>query len=362
MEKVIYDILKKLNDNNYESYIIGGFVRDKLLGINTLDVDITTKAKPKEVLELFPDLDIKLHEYGNVSFEKDNYKFDITTFRKDIKYKNNHKPESIEYIESFEEDLLRRDFTINAISIDINDQIIDKHDGRKDLKRRVIRSIGDPDSKIKEDPLRILRAIRFATVFKFRIDNQLKEAIIKHKDLVKNLSYERKKEELTKIFGSKNKKYGVRLLESFGLLEPLELKNIKYVLRTNDLIGMWSMITDANYAFTKSEKELIKKIKSLMNEDINDKFVEYRYGGYALSVVSDLKKLNTKKIILKYDKLPIKDRNEIAITAEDICTVLGKAPSSFLGDIFEDIETLLLKGAIKNDKESLQKYIKDNYK
>ena len=117
MEKVIYNVLKKLEDNNYESYIVGGYVRDKLLGKKGFDIDITTKARPKEVLELFPDLDVKLHEYGNVSFETDNYKFDITTFRKDIKYKDRRKPECIEYIDSLEEDLVRRDFTINSICI-----------------------------------------------------------------------------------------------------------------------------------------------------------------------------------------------------------------------------------------------------
>ena len=127
MEKVIYNVLKKLEDSNYESYIVGGYVRDKLLGKKGFDIDITTKARPKEVLELFPEYDVKLHDYGNVSFETDNYKFDITTFRKDIKYEDNRKPERVEYIDSFEEDLLRRDFTINSICMNANDKIIDLH-------------------------------------------------------------------------------------------------------------------------------------------------------------------------------------------------------------------------------------------
>ena len=84
MEKIIYNVLRKLEENGYESYIVGGYVRAKLLGISSMDIDITTKARPKEVLELFSDYDVKIHEYGNVSFEIDSYKFDITTFRKDI--------------------------------------------------------------------------------------------------------------------------------------------------------------------------------------------------------------------------------------------------------------------------------------
>lgn len=361
MEKVIYNVLKKLVDNGYESYVVGGYVRDKLLGKKSMDIDITTKARPKEVLELFPDYDVKLHEYGNVSFEVDSYKFDITTFRKDIKYKNNRKPESIEYIDSFEEDLLRRDFTINAICLDIHDKIIDLHDGRHDIKKRIVRSIGDPDFKMEEDALRMLRAIRFASVFKFNIESSLKSAIIDHKNLLAELSYERKREELNKIFCSKYKKYGIKLLSDYGLLEALDLKDIEYAYTSNDLIAIWAMITDQDYAFTKNEKDLIKNIKSLMNEDINDPFVQYKYGSYCLSVVSNLKKMNTKKIMANYDKLPIKDRNEIAITADEICMILGKEPDSFLKTIFDDIEFLILKKIIKNDKKVLSEYIKQVY-
>ena len=361
MEKIISDVLDKLEDNSYESYVVGGYVRDHLLGIKSYDIDITTKARPKEVLELFPTYDITIEDYGNVSFEDGDYTFDITTFRKDIKYENNRKPEEIIYIDSFVEDLTRRDFTINAICLDKEGKIIDLYDGRKDLKRKIIRSIGDPDQKIEEDILRTLRAIRFATVFKFRLDNSLKDAIIKHKDLLSNLSYERKREELNKILCSKNKKYGIKLLTSLELLEPLELKDINNALYTNDLIGMWAMITDSDYAFTRQEKDLIKSIRSLMNEDINDPIIEYKYGAYTLSVVSDLKRLNTKKIIAKYDKLPIKDRNEIAISAEEICEILNRKPDSFLKEIIDNIESLILKGKIKNEKEAVTKYIKDNY-
>ena len=361
MDKIIYSVLKKLEDNNYESYVVGGYVRDKLLNIETLDIDITTKAKPKEVLELFKDYNVVLHEYDNVSFEIENYKFDVTTFRKDIKYKDNRKPEKIIYIESFEEDLKRRDFTINSICLDMDNNLIDLYDGKKDLRKKLIRTIGDPYKKMEEDALRILRAVRFATIFRFKLDNELKLAIIKNKHLLKNLSYERKKEELNKIFCSKYKKYGVKLINELGLCEELELKDLKYVLRTKDLIGIWAMITDVDYAFTKKEKDLIKKIKLVMNENINDIFVKYKYGSYPISVVSDLKRINTKKIMSNYEKLPIKDRDELNITVEEICKLLGKAPDSFLKEIFEDIEKKVLMGKIPNKKEELKKYISNKY-
>lgn len=361
MDKIIYNVLKTLENNNYESYIVGGYVRDMLLGNISMDIDITTKARPKEVLELFKEYDVKIHEYGNVSFDISGYKFDITTFRKDIKYKKSRKPEKIVYIDSFEEDLKRRDFTINSICLDLDENIIDLYDGRKDLKRKLVRSIGDPNRKLEEDALRILRAVRFASVMKFRLDDELKRAIIDNRELIRDLSFERKKEELNKIFCSKHKKYGVKLLRDLKLLDVLDLKDIEYVLRTNDLIGMWAMITDKDYAFTKKEKDLIKKIRIVMNEDINDIFVQYKYGSYPISVVSDLKGYNTKKIMSKYDKIPIKDREEISINVEEICSVLGKAPDSFLGNIFEDIEHKILDGSLVNDKGVLKEYISSNY-
>lgn len=361
MEKPIYEVLKKLEDNGFESYIVGGYVRDKLLGISSLDVDITTKARPKEVVELFPSLDIQVHEYGNVSFEIDNFKFDITTFRKDIKYKDNRKPERVIYIDCFEDDLKRRDFTINSICLDLDSNIIDLYDGKKDLKRRILKSIGDPYKKLEQDSLRILRAVRFATIFKLRLDNELKSAIIKNKHLLKNLSVIRKKEELSKIFCSKNKKYGIKLLKELKLLEELDLKDINYVLYTNDLIGMWAMITEVDYGFSKQEKELIKKIKTAMNEDINDIFIQYEYGSYPISVCSDLKRLNTRKIMNKYDNLPIKDKKELCISVEDICNVLGKKPDKFLKEIFIDLEKQVLLKNLINENNELKDYVRSNY-
>ena len=362
MDKIIYDVLEKLEKKGYEAYVIGGYVREKLLKNNSsLDVDITTNARPRDVQELFNDYNVKLYEYGNVSFDIDHFKFDITTFRKEIKYLKSRKPEKIIYIDSLEEDLIRRDFTINTICIDKENNIIDYYDGRKDLKRKIIRSIGNPDEKLKEDSLRILRAVRFATINKFKIENSLKKAIIDNKELLKNLSYERKKDELNKIFCSKHKKYGIRLLKELELLEVLELKNIDNVLLNNDPIGMWATITDVDYAFTKKEKEIINKIHELLDKDINNVFVQYKYGLYLITIVSNLKKLNTKKIVSNYEKLPIKDKVEIKITPEEICELLEKEPGNFIKEIMDKLEEEILLKKIKNEKETIKNYIKQNY-
>ncbi len=358
MEETIYEVLNKINEQGYKAYLVGGYVRDYLRKKKTKDIDICTNAKPKELMEIFKDYQPISLDYGNIILGIKEFTFEITTFRKEITYKDNRKPEKIEYINNLEEDLPRRDFTINSICMDKDKKIIDLLNGKKDLNKKIIRSIGSADAKLKEDSLRIMRAIRFATVLNFKLDKELVIAIKNNKELLRKLSYERKKEELTKIFASENKKYGIKLLKELDLLDVLELKNIEMVLLTKDLLGMWTtIITNDNYPFTKNEKELMKDIKLLLNENMNDNFVLYKYGLYSISVVSDLKKLSKKRIVDRYNKLAIKDRKEINITTEEICKILNVEPGPFLKDLYDDIESAIIAKKLKNENNDIKNYI-----
>lgn len=362
MNDKIKEILEMITNKGFKAYVVGGYVRDYLRKIKTNDIDICTNARVKDLMEIFKDYKVTPLEYGNILLETKDYLYEITTFRKDIDYINNRKP-IIEYVDTLEEDITRRDFTVNSICMDKDGKIIDLLNGKKDLNKKIIRTIGDPYFKIKQDSLRILRAIRFASCLNFKIEDNLKNAIKENKDLLKDLSYERKKEELTKIFTSDNKAYGIKLLKELDLLEVLELTNIDNVLRTKDLIGMWSTITiNDNYPFTKKEKDLINNINKLLKEDLNDIFVLYKTGLYEINVVCDLKKLSKKKYSNKYEKLVIKDKNEIDITTEDICILLNKEPGCFLKEIYNDLEKNILLKNVKNNKEEIEKYILNNYK
>ncbi len=362
MNDKIKEILEMITNNGFKAYVVGGYVRDYLRKIKTNDIDICTNARVKDLMEIFKDYKVTPLEYGNILLETKDYLYEITTFRKDIDYINNRKP-IIEYVDTLEEDITRRDFTVNSICMDKDGKIIDLLNGKKDLNKKIIRTIGDPYFKIKQDSLRILRAIRFASCLNFKIEDNLKTAIKENKDLLKDLSYERKKEELTKIFTSDNKAYGIKLLKELDLLEVLELTNIDNVLRTKDLIGMWSTITiNDNYPFTKKEKDLINNINKLLKEDLNDIFVLYKTGLYEINIVCDLRKLSKKKYSNKYEKLVIKDKSEINITTEEICSLLNKKPGCFLKEIYSDLEKNILLKNIKNNKEEIEKYILNNYK
>ena len=237
MEKNIVKILDTLNNSGYQAYLVGGFVRDYLLGINSFDVDIATDALPKDIHNIF---NSNKSNYGSVNIKIDKYNVDITTFRKDLNYVN-RKPSTVIYIDNLEEDLKRRDFTINAICMDKNEKIIDPLDGCSDVRKRIIKIIGDIDLKLQEDPLRIMRAIRFACVLDFNIEEKLYEKIKEYNYLVNDLSKERIKSELEKILLSKNYMKGLKILDEVGISDILGIKynDINYV---DDLLGMWAQI------------------------------------------------------------------------------------------------------------------------
>ena len=194
MYRTALDLLKEINSHGYVSYIVGGYPRDLYLNRESLDIDICTNATPKDLRNIFGDIMLPKENYGSVTVIKNKIRFEITTFRRDIKYENNRTPLEIEYINDLEADLKRRDFTINTLCIDSEGNTIDLLNGKKDLDDKIIKMVGDANVKLMEDALRILRAIRFAVTLNFKIDDELKKSIKKYGYLLKNLSYYRKKE------------------------------------------------------------------------------------------------------------------------------------------------------------------------
>jgi len=354
-------VLNKFHQNGYLAYIVGGYPRDTLLGIKTKDIDICTNAKPKEIMELFDTENVTDVKYGSVKIIYKNCKFDVTTFRKDIKYEDNRKPIKIKYINNLKKDLLRRDFTINTICIDKDGNYVDLLNVKEDIDNKIIKTVGNPRYKLMEDSLRILRAIRFASILDFTIDKKTENYIIKYGYLLKKLSGVRKKEELNKIFASVNKEKSRKLITSFGLDKHLGINNINDIVMCDDIIGIWSQLDlSCEYPFSKSEKELISKIKKMLELEI-DKFNVYKYGLYVSTVVGSIKGISYKKINDIYNNLKIYSRSDINIKAVDIAKILNKDPGNYLSDIFMDIEKKIINEEIDNNYECLCDYIKNNY-
>lgn len=355
-------LIKTIEDHGYIAYIVGGFVRDNLLGIPSNDIDICTSARPSDIRNIFPNSCLPNEAYGSVTVVIKNIRFEITTFRKEIRYLNNRKPIEFEYINDLMEDLKRRDFRINTICMDQNKKVIDLLNGKQDLDKREVNTVGDSVYKFSEDSLRILRAVRFATILNFSLSKEVKNAILETRHYVRNLSYHRKKEELDKIFGSVNVRYGVKLLIELGLDQELQLTNLKEIKNFDDLVGIWAQLeVEDIYPFTKNEKELMKSIRKVSKLDPFDSFTLYQYGLYVCSVVADIKGLDKRIITKTYNDLPIKCRSDIKINGMDIMKLLNRKPGNYLKKILDDIEEKILNHGLKNDEETLKSYLLKYY-
>lgn len=354
--------LKVIEDNGFKAYIIGGFVRDYILGIESNDIDICTNAKPSDIRKIFKDNCLPNEEYGSVVVVVKNIRFEVTTFRREITYIDNRKPVEFEYVDTLEEDIKRRDFTINTICMNKDKELIDLLGGKEDILKGEINTVGDSVSKFSEDALRILRAIRFATILNFKLSDEVKQAIISTKHLLSNLSINRKKEELDKIFASIHVNYGVKLLLELGLDEELEIPNLKNIKNYCGLIATWTLLeVDDIYPFTKNEKSMMKDIREAMKENNLDPLVLYKYGLYVNSIVADIKGLDKKQLAYKYENLPIKELNEIKITGDEIIELLNIEPGKEISKIFSNLENKILLGELENDNQVLRDYIKDKY-
>ena len=361
LDKAI-EVLKKIEENGFTAYIVGGFVRAYLLQRETTDIDICTSATPKDLISIFNIQILPENNYGSVVLIYKKVRFDITTYRKEIKYEDNRRPIKIKYINNLKKDLCRRDFTINTLCINSNKEILDILRVKKDLENKVIKTVGNPRYRIKEDSLRILRAVRFATILDFDIDKKTYIYLKKYGYLLKTLSYNRKKEELNKIFLNKNNHKGIELLIKLNLYKYLELPKLPNLKPCNNIIGIWSQLeVDELYPFTKLEKEQMTKIRKLLNLNILDPYIVYTYGLYLTTIVADIKNIDKKDLNQVRNSLPILTINDLAIKPMMISNILNKTPGRYLKDIIKDVEKQVVLKNIENNYLEIEKYIKDKY-
>ena len=332
-------LLREFSSHSYKAYIVGGFVRDYILGIKSNDIDITTDAKPKEIKEIFEDSCLPNDDYGSVTVISKGIRFEITTFREEKEYEDHRRPSVIQYIDDLYPDLLRRDFVINTLCMDEEGKIIDYLGGQKDIEDRIIRTVGDAKEKFSDDSLRILRAIRFATILDFQLSDEIEQAIFETKGFVRELSYQRKKEEVEKIFNSPNRDKGIQLLLKFGLDQELEIEHLEDVIGRDmdSSLVVWSQLeVSPKYPFHKNEMEMIHHIQKAMELNNLDPMALYTYGLYVNSCAGKMKDVDVKKITESYANLVIKSRDEIAITSLQIMELLHRGSGKYLKEIYDD--------------------------
>ena len=221
-------IIDTFYKNNYEAFMVGGCVRDCLLGLTPKDYDITTSALPNITESLFEKTIPTGIKHGTITVVLDNENLEFTTYRTEGNYLDNRHPESVEFVSNIKEDLSRRDFTVNALAYNNKEGLIDYFNGVDDIKNKIIKAVGDPNKRFQEDALRMLRAIRFSCQLGFKIEDSTYVAIKSNYKLIKNISIERIRDELCKILISDNPCDGLNLLKDTGILKIIipEIHNL----------------------------------------------------------------------------------------------------------------------------------------
>lgn len=224
IDKKAQKVISMLENKGYNAYIVGGCLRDILLGRKSQDIDITTDALPNEIIDVFKDI-YKVIEtgvkYGTVTVIIEASPIEITTFRSEQDYIDGRRPQNISYEKDIKADLSRRDFTLNAMAYNDKDGLIDLFDGKEDLEDKIIRCVGNPRQRFKEDKLRMLRAVRFATTFDFKIEDETFKAIKEYSQYLNEISIERINVELSKMLLVQKPSKAMLLLKKTGLLKNI---------------------------------------------------------------------------------------------------------------------------------------------
>ncbi|WP_100407237.1 CCA tRNA nucleotidyltransferase [Bacillus solitudinis] len=358
-------ILKLLSERGFRAYVVGGAVRDYILGRPIADVDIVTSASPEDVTELFTQTYRLSNQHQTIIVKWKGLLFELTSER------------GI----GIEEDLKKRDFTINSLAINETGQIIDKIGGQVDLKEGILRSV-DPLERMTEDPLRMLRALRFVSELGFHIEENLMNVLIMKHSLLEGVAVERIVKEFEKLIAGHYRNKALQILlntEMYRSLIKLELttQNIHDLQSTGSVnskssVLRWSMISyclgwmDASplkrlslsNQLTHDVRERLRFFRIRQTKDWNS-WLLYQAGLETAFDVESLRVLfhqseeSIEKILQLWEELPMKSKSDLAITGRDLLSTLKKSPGPWLKDELEWAERKVIEGECLNEKATL---------
>lgn len=365
----VLNTFNRLEDAGYKSFIVGGAVRDFLLGESPYDYDIATEALPEEVLKLFEKTAPTGKNYGTVTVLESS-PIEVTTFRKDGPYTDGRHPLHVSFSKTIDDDLKRRDFTINAIAYSPKTGFYDPLFGKNDLEKRKIKAVGNPSERFKEDALRILRGIRFLSKLgeDWAIDQETILEMIKSAHLIKNISKERIVDEIKKLLlgnAPEHALYTLQLLSKKAFDEELDLTEVNIsnlpksfelrlsrVLKNNPWLQSWLILSN-------KEKKRIKKILTdypLYNNDFELRQLCFNLGRDYLDDWLLFRSLKPKALELKTTPIFV---NDLQITGRDIQKLLGLGP--VVGTVLDDLAALVREDPSLNKKELLIQIVKERW-
>lgn len=346
----VENCIKKLNEAGFEAFIVGGCVRDSIIGRVPSDWDVCTSALPQETKEVFNDfktIDIGL-EHGTIAVIYDKEIIEITTYRVDGEYKDNRRPEKVEFTSQIEQDLSRRDFTINAMAYNREKGLVDFFKGKKDIEKKIVRCVGEPNRRFNEDALRIMRAFRFAAQLNYLIEEKTLSAMKEAKELLRNISVERIVVELNKLLMSEQHKNMIRLLFEMDIFKEV----IEFMHNCNLKVDNFKELTEnCGQIIENCPQDLSIRLCILLNHIIE---------AYGLVENFEVKKeinknsaILVEKILraLKYDNKTIKEVTTLSLYYHKdlICDKVQIKRILNLVDIGIFNKLILIKKALKKD-------------
>lgn len=382
-------ILRTLQEAGYEAYFVGGSVRDILLNKPIHDVDIATSAFPAEVKELFHrTIDVGI-DHGTVMVVTKEETYEVTTFRTESTYQDYRRPDHVEFVRSLKEDLKRRDFTINALAVGIDGEVIDLFDGLADLRNKILRAVGNPHERFHEDALRMMRALRFVSQLGFTMEPQTFEAIREYHSLLAKISVERINVEFVKLMMGSFREAGLRsFVESECYIYCPGLRESgESLLAFADLKGpaipterqAWALLMSRLKLTSEDIRKFMKEWKcsnQLTKEVIQmvpalefrlayewDNWSLYQLGReLALSVEYLLQYFdhepNLEKVRLLYQNIPMHSLKDMALKGNDLMAHFDYPRGAWISSALHALEKEVVEGRLKNNSESLLAFAK----
>ncbi|EIM06773.1 CCA-adding enzyme [Planococcus antarcticus DSM 14505] len=373
--KTAIKVIGTLKEAGFQAYMVGGAVRDFLLGKTPHDIDVASSASPEQVKAYFKRTIDTGIEHGTVLVLLGGEGIEVTTFRTEGSYSDNRRPDSVEFVQSLEEDLKRRDFTINAMAMTEYLDIIDPFGGKDDLQKQIIRAVGDPDQRFQEDALRMLRAVRFSGQLHFVIDVETVSSIRRHAQLIRSIAVERLKSEMDKIFVNPFTRKSMDYLRDTTLTQYLpagylfEIDWTQYTPTGKAVYGWFYLLYKqsksfsevSDYRFSNEEKRLIEKSLELARLEFWDQWTIYQYSIDQLEMASCVTGKNMDPAVAK-EQLPIQSKSDLAASGRDLMQWSENRPGPWLKIWIEKMEKLVIYGELRNDKELIKDWFVNEYR
>ncbi|MDM5331247.1 CCA tRNA nucleotidyltransferase [Neobacillus sp. CF12] len=383
-------VLERIETAGFEAYFVGGSVRDFLLNKEINDVDIATSATPEEVKQIFSKtVDIGI-EHGTVLVIYQNQSYEITTFRSEAEYEDYRRPKEVSFIRSLTEDLQRRDFTMNAIAMDKDGNIIDPFHGRKAINNQVIQTVGKAADRFQEDALRMMRAVRFVSQLSFKIEEETLNALIDLVHLLENIAVERKHAEFDKLLIGNNRKQALKLIlqtNIFSYLPGLSNREeriklmLEYKFETLHTCEMWALLVFFLEIENRAIEEFLRgwriPLKEIREIQLILQYLRKRFKGswskydlYAATkdifvssenlflVINGIEDNDTLQHYLEvYEGLPIKARSEMNITGNDLMDWFNKSGGPWVKELLFKVEQAIVAGNLENNKKIIKEWL-----